>query len=353
VRVPSTEQSSDDVRFHDPAAFGKLLDQSIVAMRQIPGVQNAAVGLSLPYETILNDGVTLRDGKEAGQQGQTDVAYVTPGYFDTLQMPVLAGRVFTDADGPNAQHVVVVNQAFARKFYGGSNPVGRSIDKDTVIVGEVTDVPISSNLYPVAPLMSEQTIYVPVAQVDAQFLSLVHVWFQPDWVVRTAGPVRGLTAQMQRALASADPNLPTSGFYGMKDLLARTLGTQRIEVALLSAMAALALLLSAVGIFALVANMVELGRPKDARDRHPHGPGLDRRPSNGADWPPWRVGRIARRRSRARPFCRSASSLAQHALWRRRLRCANPGHRGAHPCVGDAVGHNPVNDENCEDRPGH
>jgi MacB-like periplasmic core domain len=232
------------------------LDQSIVAMRQIPGVQNAAVGLSLPYETILNDGVTLRDGKEAGQQGQTDVAYVTPGYFDTLQMPVLAGRVFTDADGPNAQHVVVVNQAFARKFYGGSNPVGRSIDKDTVIVGEVTDVPISSNLYPVAPLMSEQTIYVPVAQVDAQFLSLVHVWFQPDWVVRTAGPVRGLTAQMQRALASADPNLPTSGFYGMKDLLARTLGTQRIEVALLSAMAALALLLSAVGIFALVANMV-------------------------------------------------------------------------------------------------
>ena len=61
---------------------------------------------------------------------------------------------------------------------------------------------------------------------------------------------------MQRALASADPNLPFSGFYSMRDLLAKTLATQRVEVALLSAMAALALLLSAIGIFALVANIV-------------------------------------------------------------------------------------------------
>jgi putative ABC transport system permease protein len=248
--------SLDDVRYHDPAAFRKLLDEGTAAMRQIPGVQNAAVGLSLPYERILNDGVTLSDGTEAGRQDETDLVYVTPGYFDTLQMPVLAGRVFTDGDGPNTQHVAVVNQSFARRFYGGSNPVGRYINKDTVIVGEVTDVPISSGLEPVAPLESEQTMYIPAAQLNAGFLSLVHVWLQPDWVVRTAGPVEGLTAEMQRALASADPNLPASGFYSMKDLLARTLAAQRIEVALLGAMAALALLLSMVGIFALVANMV-------------------------------------------------------------------------------------------------
>jgi ABC-type antimicrobial peptide transport system permease subunit len=61
---------------------------------------------------------------------------------------------------------------------------------------------------------------------------------------------------MQRALSSADPNLPFSGFYSMSDLLAKILATQRVEVALLSAMAALALLLSVVGIFALVANIV-------------------------------------------------------------------------------------------------
>jgi len=248
--------SLDDVRFHDPAAFRKLLDEGTAAMGKIPGVQNAAVGLSLPYERTLNSGVTLSDGKEAGQQDGTDVVYVTPGYFGTLQMPLLAGRIFTDADGPNAQHVAVVNQAFTRKFYGGTNPVGRYIDKDTLIVGEVADVSVSSGLYEGAPLMSEQGMYIPAAQLKAQELSLVHVWFQPDWIVRTAGPVEGLTDQMQRAIASVDPNLPFSGFYSMRDLLAKTLATQRVEVALLGALAALALLLSAVGIFALVANIV-------------------------------------------------------------------------------------------------
>ena len=255
-KVMAAKASLDEVRFHDPSAFRKLLDESTAAMRQIPGVKNAAVGLSLPYERALNDGVTLSDGKEAGRQDQTDVAYVTPGYFDTLQMPVLAGRVFSDADGPDAQHVAVVNQAFARKFYGGTSPVGRYVNEDTLIVGEVADVSVSSGLYEGAPLMSEQAMYVPAAQLNARFLPVVHVWVQPNWVVRTAGPVEGLSGEMQRALASVDPNLPFSGFYTMKDLLARTLATQRIEVALLGAMAVLALLLSAVGIFALVANVV-------------------------------------------------------------------------------------------------
>jgi macrolide transport system ATP-binding/permease protein len=248
--------SLDDVRYHEPSGFRELLDESTAAMRHIPGVQNAAVGLSLPYERALNDAVTLSDGKVAGQHDSTDVIYVTPGYFDTLQMPLLAGRTFSEADGPTTQHVAVVNQSFARRFYDGSNPVGRLINKDTVIIGEVADVSVSSGLYEGAPLMSEQAVYIPTAQVSQQYLSLVHVWFQPDWIVRTAGPVDGLSAAMQRALLSVDPNLPTSGFYGMKDLLARTLTTQRIEVALLGAMAVLSLVLSTVGIFALVANLI-------------------------------------------------------------------------------------------------
>ena len=87
------------------------------------------------------------------------------------------------------------------------------------------------------------------------FVSAYECWHgTPD--SRTSGPVEGLTAQMQRALSSADPNLPFSGFYSMRDLLRKTLATQRVEAALLSAMTALALLLSAVGIFALIANIV-------------------------------------------------------------------------------------------------
>jgi ABC-type lipoprotein release transport system permease subunit len=104
-------------------------------------------------------------------------------------------------------------------------------------------------------LQSEETVYVPAAQVGAGMLG-VHVWFQPSWVVRTAKPVERLTEKMQKALAAVDPALPISGFYRMSDLRAEALSEQRVEVALLGTMAALALLLSAVGIFALVATLV-------------------------------------------------------------------------------------------------
>jgi predicted permease len=255
--VITGKASLDDVRYHDPAAFRKLLNGSTAAMQRIPGVQSAAVGLTLPYERALNDGVTINDGKEAGQQFGTDVVYITPDYFNVLQIPLLQGRGFTGADGPDTQPVAIVNHTFARKLFHGGNPVGRVVNKNVLIVGMVDDVQLSSDLNPIAPLMTEETMYVPAAQmVKPASLALVHIWFQPSWIVRSAAPLEGLTAQMQRALASVDPGLPFSGFYTMNELLATTLADQRIEVALLSTMAGLALLLSMVGIFALVANLV-------------------------------------------------------------------------------------------------
>ena len=142
--VMTAKASLDDVRYHDPAAFRKLLNESLAAMREIPGVRNAAVGLTLPYERALISMVTLSDGKQAGQQAGADEVYVTPGYFETLQIPVLAGRVFTDADGTDAQPVAIVNRTFARKFFQGENPVGRHLDKGTRIVGVVADTVLSS-----------------------------------------------------------------------------------------------------------------------------------------------------------------------------------------------------------------
>jgi ABC-type antimicrobial peptide transport system permease subunit len=130
------------------------------------------------------------------------------------------------------------------------------VDKNTLVMGEVADVALAPGLHALAPLMSEETMYVPAAQMEARQLSLLHVWFQPSWIVRTAHSIEGLTGQMQRSLASVDPNLPFSGFYRMRDLLAKTLATQRIEVALLGTIAGLALMLSTVGIFSLVANIV-------------------------------------------------------------------------------------------------
>ncbi|MGB6689325.1 MAG: ABC transporter permease [Terracidiphilus sp.] len=254
--VMTAKASLDDARYHDPAAFRRLVEESTAAMLRIPGVRNAGMGLSLPYERALNGGVKLHDGPFTGKEVGTDQVYISPGYFETLRIPLIAGRFFTDSDGPNSQPVAIVNRSFARKFFPGIDPVGRSLDQGMRIIGVVSDIQLSSGLDPVAPLQSEETVYSPAAQMDGPGLTLVHTWFQPSWIVRTAHPIDGLTAEMQRALADVDPGLPFSGFYAMNDLRAQTLATQRVEVGLLSAMAGLALLLSAVGIFALVANMV-------------------------------------------------------------------------------------------------
>jgi predicted permease len=255
--VIAAKASLDDVRYHDPAAFRRLLDDSLGAMRRIPGVASAAVGLTLPYERALTDGSVTLDGQEAGRSVETRSVYVTPGYFEALQIPVLAGRTFTELDGPTAERVVIVNQTFARKYFHDASPLARFLNKQLLIVGVVSDTLGKASLTGVAPLAREATIYHPAAQIDdARFLATVHVWLQPSWIVRTTGPIEGLTGQMQRALADADPNVPFSGFYSMTDLMAVALTTQRVQVALLTAMASLALLLSALGIFALVANTV-------------------------------------------------------------------------------------------------
>jgi macrolide transport system ATP-binding/permease protein len=258
--VLAAKASLDDAHYRDPAVFRKLMSASVAAMSRIPGVEDAAVGLNLPYERTLNGGVTISDGPQAGHEVGSDQLYVTPHYFATLQMPILAGRDFADSDGPETQPVAIINQTFARKFFQVSNPadaIGHIVNKTTRIIGVVADTQLSSGLSDDAvPLISEETMYIPASQVPAGWLG-AHVWFQPSWIVRYAHPIEGLSAKMQRTLAGVDANLPFSGFFSLNDLMNTTLAKQRIEVALLTVMAGLALLLSAIGIFSLVANIVQ------------------------------------------------------------------------------------------------
>jgi ABC-type antimicrobial peptide transport system permease subunit len=88
-----------------------------------------------------------------------------------------------------------------------------------------------------------------------QLVNLAHVWFQPSWIVRTRGNF-AINQQMQQALAQVDPDLPISGFYAMRDVLSEALLLQHAEVGLLATLAGLALLLSSVGIYGLVSNLV-------------------------------------------------------------------------------------------------
>jgi putative ABC transport system permease protein len=106
------------------------------------------------------------------------------------------------------------------------------------------------------PIATERTLYIPAAQVPGDFLSLVHVWFQPSWIVRSAHLDAQAPTTMQQALSSVDPNLPFASFHTMDELLTTALTMQRVEVALLTSLAVLAILLAALGFFALVSSVV-------------------------------------------------------------------------------------------------
>jgi predicted permease len=262
TNVTAGEVSLDELPYHDAAAVQHLFATSLDAIRAIPGVEKAAVGLSLPYQRGLNDGIKIADGKNQGKRVMATSIYVTPGYFDTLRMHLLSGRDFNAGDTANSQPVAIVNESFARLYLDRRDAVGRHLgegddkSKPKEVVGVVPDVVKTPGIDSAAPLTTEPTIYVPATQVDSEFFAMVHTWFQPSWIVRTRGPVGGITGAMQKALAAADPTLPFSGFYSMADLQRRALDMQRMEVILLSVLAALALLLSAIGVYGLIANLV-------------------------------------------------------------------------------------------------
>jgi hypothetical protein len=141
---------------------------------------------------------------------------------------------------------------------GTTNVVGRHISSAgtvSLIVGVVGDVTKKPGLFP-APLASEVTYYMPAAQVDGRSAAMLHVWFQPSWIVRSQHPIAGLNESMQKAIAEVDPALPIASFHLLGDLQALALRQQRFQVFLLGTLATLALVLSLVGVYGLVSNMV-------------------------------------------------------------------------------------------------
>jgi ABC-type antimicrobial peptide transport system permease subunit len=186
-------------------------------------------------------------------------AYVTRDYFLAFRIPTLAGRSFTANDVPESTRVAIVNASFARKFFRSMEVIGRHInlgDDLCTVVGLVGDVTKEPGIQVSAPLATEPMIYVPATQVSGPFLTLVHTWFQPSWILRTRGPILGLNEQIRKALEEAAPGLPFSTLQKMSDLQAKALAEQRLEVVLLTALAGVALLLSLLGVYGLVSNLV-------------------------------------------------------------------------------------------------
>jgi predicted permease len=258
--VITAQLSVQDARYATSQSVNRLFEQGLARMRELPGVESAAVTISLPYERALNSGFRRLDGRHVDTESQiTNMFYITPEFFRVLRIPLLRGRVFTDADSSTAAPVVVVSEAFVKMYMPGDDPLGRHLGGDGdrfEIVGVVGDIQQKSGWGDGRPLAAMPDIYMPATQVDDKFVQLVHTWFSPSWIVRSTALAQGVIAGMQRALESVDPQLPFAGFHSMEEVRYRSLAQERFQAVLLGALAGLALLLAAVGIYGLIANSV-------------------------------------------------------------------------------------------------
>ncbi|MGH9656279.1 MAG: ABC transporter permease [Bryobacteraceae bacterium] len=250
--------SLQDARYQTSQAGARLFRDSLRRIRKIPGVESAAATLTAPYQRALNLGVKTPDTRS---DQITNFSYVTPGFFKTLDAPMLRGRAFTEADDANGAKVAIVNKDFIRRYLQNEpNPIGVLIQvagASYQIVGIVANMPYGqgwgARYGPIAPLAH---VYVPVSQCDSRIFSLANVFLSPSFIVRTHGDISGLDMAMQHAIQSVDPRLPFSSFHTISQLRGEALHQQRYQTVLFAAFACLALLLAALGVFGLVSESV-------------------------------------------------------------------------------------------------
>jgi predicted permease len=251
--------SMQDARYGSAAAINRLFDDSLNRLRAMPGIEGAAVSLELPYERLLNKGFRFAG---ATQAPVANVAYVSPGFFETLRIPIRRGRAVVDSDAAGAPPVVVVNESFARVFSKDQDILGRrlstgSVEREIVgVVGNVQQRP--SFVVPElgqGPLVPTPIIFVPAAQTtDAEFRT-AHTWFSPVWTVRSRS-VGDASLALRRAIGAADPMLPLSGVRTMEDVMATSTSEWRLLTTLVGVLAAAAILLAAIGIHGLIAHSI-------------------------------------------------------------------------------------------------
>lgn len=236
---------------HQWAAFYRDVAQRAEAL---PGVERASVVLLRPLSGPIGwDYDFMVEGQAPDEQKKNPTANherVSPGYFRTMGIPLVAGRDFTWSDGAEAPPVVIVNQSMARRFWPGQDPVGKRLrfgrpegrqGQWMTVVGVVGDVRYRE-LQSIKP-----DIYVP-------FLQDPH-WAM-DLVVRTGSDPLSAASAVTAAVQEVDRDQPVSGITTMERALSDTVARPRLRTFILGVFAALALLLAAVGLYGIIAQSV-------------------------------------------------------------------------------------------------
>ena len=260
TNVVAASASLEDARYNESDSVNRLYRESLDAIRATPGVEAAAVGLHVPYQRWLNDGVRIAGNSSSPIEDYgTALNYVTPGYFEVLRIPVREGRVFDERDAANSVPVAVVSATFVNKYLKGRDPLTCALGSGPLtlqIVGVVGDLQQQPGLMRSGPIALEPAMYVPATQFSSAGFRMAHTWYSPSWVVRATGGRAQIARTIEKAIAAVDPQLPVATVHSMTDERDAALQSERINAWLLGILAALALSLALVGIYGIAANAV-------------------------------------------------------------------------------------------------
>jgi len=229
---------------------GRVLDRQLLErVQSLPGVTSASFSGNVPLGFGGNNssGVTIEGytpQKDENMAIQNDD--IGPRYFETVGTPLIAGRDFTAADDSGAMKVVIVNEAFAKRYWPGEDPIGKWItfgsDAKWTVVGVATTAQYKH--LGEAPL---PYVWLPLAQDYDAGVTLY---------VRTAGDAKRLIAPLRKEFASLDPNLPFLDVRTFQEHMGAAVFFMRLGAIMLGIFGGLALLLSAMGIYSVIAYSV-------------------------------------------------------------------------------------------------